>query len=167
MEDSVRLDYDQFVVNQKVIILAHDSVTFQKIRELDGITASDIDQSLNCEQNREMVFKAGQNSGQSGSFFFFSRDKKFIIKTMRGDEISTFLRVHLDYHRHLVRNKKSILSRVYGVYTIKMKHLKPVNLVLMQNTMRTTGQLRHVFDLKGSLYKRYAKSGVLKDLNFL
>jgi hypothetical protein len=69
------------------VILAHESATFQKVRELDGITAADVDESLNCEKNREMVFKAGQNSGQSGSFFFFSHDKRFIIKTMRGDEI--------------------------------------------------------------------------------
>ena len=144
-------------MNQQVKILAHDSLTFQQIRELDGITAQHIESSLNCEKNREMVFKAGQNSGQSGSFFFFSHDKRFIIKTMRGDEIDTFMSVHQDYHRHLVRNKKSILSRIYGVYTIKMKHLKPVNLVLMQNTMKTNGKISKTFDLKGSLYKRESK----------
>ena len=33
-----------------------------------------------------MVFKAGEGSGQSGSFFFFSNDKRFIIKTLRGKE---------------------------------------------------------------------------------
>jgi hypothetical protein len=87
MDHSTRLTFDEYVVNQKVEILAHDSETFQKLRELDGITAQDIDFSLNCQQNREMVFKAGQNSGQSGSFFFFSHDKRFIIKTMRGDEL--------------------------------------------------------------------------------
>jgi hypothetical protein len=32
------------------------------------------------------VFNAGEGAGQSGSFFFFSKDKKFLIKTMRGSE---------------------------------------------------------------------------------
>lgn len=54
---------EEFVVNQKVVILAHDPKTFQQIRELDGITSQDVEASLSCEKNREMVFKAGQNSG--------------------------------------------------------------------------------------------------------
>lgn len=83
-----------------------------------------------------MVFKAGQNSGQSGCFFFFSHDKKFIIKTLRNDEMKTFLNALPDYYRHLVRHGRSLLSRIYGMYTIKMSHLEPVNIVLMQNTMR-------------------------------
>lgn len=88
---------------------------------------------------------------------------------MRGDEKDTFLSVVQDYHRHLVRNKKSILSRIYGVYTIKMNHLRPVNLVLMQNTMKTDGVIQKTFDLKGSLYKRESKpdQSVKKDLDFL
>jgi hypothetical protein len=101
-----------------VVILAHSSDTFQKIRELDRISAYDIDASLNCELNKEMVFKAGQNAGQSGSFFFFSHDRRFIIKTMRGDEISVFLSYLTGYHQHLVKNKRSVLARIYGVYTI-------------------------------------------------
>jgi hypothetical protein len=88
---------------------------------------------------------------------------------MRGDEVKTFLSVLKDYHRHLVRNNKSILARIYGVYSIKMQHLKPVNIVLMQNTMKTTGFVSDIFDLKGSTYKRFAKSdaSVKKDLNFV
>ena len=32
--------------------------------------------------NNKAVFKAGESQGKSGSFFFFSHDRKFIIKTM-------------------------------------------------------------------------------------
>lgn len=38
--------------------------------------------SLDIKQNREMIFKAGEGSGSSGSFFFFSKDNKFLIKTI-------------------------------------------------------------------------------------
>jgi len=34
-----------------------------------------------------MVFKAGLGAGKSGSFFFFSHDSKFIIKTVKDDEM--------------------------------------------------------------------------------
>ena len=33
-----------------------------------------------------MVFKAGQGAGLSGSFFFFSHDNRFLIKTMNKKE---------------------------------------------------------------------------------
>jgi hypothetical protein len=38
--------------------------------------------SLSPKFNRDAVFKAGEGAGASGSFFFFSHDRKFIIKTM-------------------------------------------------------------------------------------
>jgi hypothetical protein len=38
-----------------------------------------------------MVFKAGEGAGRSGSFFFFSHDRKFIIKTMTKHELDLYL----------------------------------------------------------------------------
>jgi hypothetical protein len=40
-------------------------------------------ESLDINKNREMIFKAGEGSGKSGSFFFFSKDNKFLIKTLK------------------------------------------------------------------------------------
>ena len=59
--------------------------------ELDGIICEDIMNSLNIEDNISNVFKAGEGVGQSGSFFFFSKDNKFLIKTMRGNEKKVLL----------------------------------------------------------------------------
>jgi hypothetical protein len=39
-----------------------------------------------------MVFKAGEGAGRSGSFFFFSHDRKFIIKTMTKGELDLYLK---------------------------------------------------------------------------
>ena len=50
---------EELVVQQKVQIKSHQSAIFQNIRELDGIDAGDVEFSLKCEKNREMVFKAG------------------------------------------------------------------------------------------------------------
>jgi hypothetical protein len=43
------------------------------------------------EANRHRVFKAGEGAGSSGSFFFFSHDNKFIIKTISNDEMKKML----------------------------------------------------------------------------
>ena len=48
------------------------------------------------------MFKAGEASGASGSFFFFSSDKNFIIKTMNNSEMNFFIdRVANGYFSHL------------------------------------------------------------------
>jgi hypothetical protein len=44
-----------------------------------------------------MVFKAGQGAGASGSFFFFSHDRRFLIKTMTSGELKLFLKLLPDY----------------------------------------------------------------------
>jgi hypothetical protein len=59
---------------------------FAELMELDNITPEDIMQSLSLEKNRNMVFKAGEGAGQSGSFFFFSHDNKLLIKTLSSGE---------------------------------------------------------------------------------
>ena len=49
---------------------------------IDNIQSKDVMKSLNNDHNRKMIFKAGEGAGASGSFFFFSHDNKFIIKTL-------------------------------------------------------------------------------------
>jgi len=53
---------------------------------MDGITPEQLLTSLDVDSNRHAIFKAGEGAGASGSFFFFSYDKKFIVKTMNGSE---------------------------------------------------------------------------------
>jgi len=43
------------------------------------------------------VFKAGESQGKSGSFFFFSEDSKFIIKTMTDSDLKTFKKIFPKY----------------------------------------------------------------------
>jgi Phosphatidylinositol-4-phosphate 5-Kinase len=69
-EDFINLD-------KKVDVEGYFIYNFSKLREADGISP---------EMNRSRVFKAGEASGASGSFFFFSHDKNFIIKTISVDE---------------------------------------------------------------------------------
>jgi 1-phosphatidylinositol-4-phosphate 5-kinase len=54
--------------------------------EMDGITPQIVINSLSVVFNRKKVFKAGESAGKSGSFFFFSYDNKFIIKTLKTSE---------------------------------------------------------------------------------
>jgi len=113
------IDVDEIIeMNTKVWVTVHAPMFFKSIQDCDGVTNDNLIASLSPSLNRDSVFKSGEGAGQSGSFFFFSHDRKFIIKTMSGTEMSLFLEILPDYEIHLKENPDSLLARIYGVYTI-------------------------------------------------
>jgi len=94
---------------------------FAFLREQDGFNNDILRESLNPDVNRQMVFKAGESQGKSGSFFFFSKDQKFIIKTMTEDDFAAWQRIQKHYFKHVMTNENSLVARVYGVYSVKME----------------------------------------------
>ena len=91
---------------------------FHKLRDLDGITSEMINESFDIDLNIQSCKDAGESTGKSGSFFFFSYDRRFIIKTMFQEELELFLEHIVDYLKHLEENPDSLLARYYGVYQI-------------------------------------------------
>lgn len=105
-----------------------------------------------------MVFKAGQGAGKSGSFFFFSYDKRFIIKTLKDDEKKTLLGMLDSYIHHFKKTtkNKSFLAKIYGIFTIHTSQFAPLDFIIQQNTAISSenGIKRLTFDLKGNTIKR-------------
>ena len=63
-----------------------------------------------------------ESEGKSGSFMFFSHDQKFLIKTLKSSELHTFLGdFALSYYNHLVNNPDTLLTKIYGVFTVIIK----------------------------------------------
>lgn len=92
---------------------------------LDLIEPRDIMTSFDNETNRKMIFKAGQGSGASGSFFFFSHDNKFIIKTLQGSERRVLIGMLDKYIQHMKNtDNKSLIARIYGLFTIKTNYFE-------------------------------------------
>jgi hypothetical protein len=54
---------------------------------LCGYGDEELIESLNPSVNIKQIQNAGLGAGASGSFFFFSEDKKFIMKTMSKTEV--------------------------------------------------------------------------------
>ena len=81
-----------------------------------------------------MVFKAGEGAGRSGSFFFFSHDNQYIIKTMTQGELDLYLRLLPKFQKHYEDNKHSLLAKILGVFTINTAYMKEVHVMLMENT---------------------------------
>ena len=151
---------------------------FAHLRELDGYTIEDLKRSLDpcLNKNIENIFKAGEGMGKSGSFFFFSHDDRFIIKTMTSDDFHAFMSLFVAYFYHINRDNSSLLARVYGVYQITLENMKPTYLMLMGNTKNVPSEnIYKMFDLKGSIIKRLVlpdkhknkNTYALKDQNLL
>jgi hypothetical protein len=140
-------------------IVSHEMHKFVKIMKLDNLSPADVIQSLSVEENIEQVFQAGEGAGLSGCFFFFSKDKRFLIKTIAKSEIEVLLGMLDDMIKHFEdTNNQSLLARIYGVFTIKTDKFHSLNIIIMQNTCRTQDISKQLkFDLKGSVVNRKVK----------
>ena len=82
---------DKQKVSIRFEFISYCEEKFNKILRMDKISRNDLLQSLDIEKNKEKIIKAGEGSGKSGSFFFFSADNRFLIKTMNATEKNTCL----------------------------------------------------------------------------
>ena len=119
--------------------------------------------------------KFGEGSGKSASFFFFTQDKQFVIKTLKDEELELLAKKGLleKYYTYLKSNPKSLLARFYGIFTVKIKFMMPINIIVMDNIMGKHEEfMTRVYDLKGSTFQRItlnptSHKSTRKDLNFL
>ncbi|KAF8954775.1 hypothetical protein BDZ97DRAFT_369376 [Flammula alnicola] len=113
--------------------------------------------------------------GKSGSFFYFSRDYRFIIKTIRHSEHKFLLSILKQYYAHVQENPHTLLSRFYGLHRVKLPHGRKIHFVIMNNLFPPHKDVHETYDLKGSTVGREypeekaAKNprAVLKDLNWI
>lgn len=113
--------------------------------------------------------------GKSGSFFYFSRDYKYIIKTIHRAEHKFLRKILKDYYQHIMENPDTLLSQFYGLHRVKMPYGHKVHFVIMNNLFPPHRDIHRTFDLKGSTMGRDFKEedlehnprATLKDLNWL
>lgn len=113
--------------------------------------------------------------GKSGSFFYFSRDYRFIIKTIHHNEHKFLRRILRKYHEHIKSNPHTLLSRFYGLHRVKLPRGHKIHFVIMNNLFPPHKDVHETYDLKGSTVGREypeekAKQNpraVLKDLNWI
>ena len=113
--------------------------------------------------------------GKSGSFFYFSRDYKYIIKTIHHAEHKLLRKILRDYFAHIERNPNTLISQFYGLHRVKIPYGRKIHFVVMNNLFPPHRDIHQTFDLKGSTIGRNFKEeelernprATLKDLNWL
>ncbi len=144
-------------------------ITPKKYRESFKIrNASDIDKEGMLEKFTE---------GKSGSFFYFTRDFRYIIKTVTTEEEKFLQKIAYRYYHHMQNNPDSLIARFYGLHKVKLApEQRYITVVVMDNIFHNREQLtmHERYDLKGSWVgrrsikgsrERNAYKGTLKDLD--
>ena len=162
-------------LNGSILLIEYGPKLFRNILKIDGLNYEEIKESFNIKKNEKTISSLSLSEGKSGSFFFFTYDKKFIIKTISERELKTFVNSFLNqYYEFISENNHTLLVRTYGVYTL-CYGLSRVNVILMENvTPIHPNKILWKFDLKGSLKGRKTKNinfdnrrVTLKDRDFL
>jgi 1-phosphatidylinositol-4-phosphate 5-kinase len=81
--------------------------------------------------------KFQEGLGKSASFFFFTENSQFVIKTLKDEELELLAKKGLleKYCSYIDKNPQSLLARFYGIFTVKIKYMKPINIIIMDNLM--------------------------------
>lgn len=143
---------------------------FRNLRESFKIDPADYMISLT---DKYILSELG-SPGKSGSFFYYSRDYRFIIKTIHYTEHKFMRKVLRQYYDHVVANPNTLLCRFYGLHRIKLPHGSKIHFVVMGNVLPANRDVHFTFDLKGSTFGRVTPdeevqknpNAVMKDLNW-
>lgn len=144
---------------------------FRELREYFYLDPADYLLSLTAKY----ILSELGSPGKSGSFFYFSRDYRFIIKTIRHSEHKFLRRILKDYHEHVKANPHTLLSRFYGLHRVKLPHGRKIHFVIMNNLFPPHRDIHETYDLKGSSFgreypeerAREKKGATLKDINWI
>ena len=143
---------------------------FYNIRSLYGILNDDYLKSLGPENflcnliiTKNKSLKEICSSGKSGSFFYYSYDAKYLMKTIPEGEFEKFKSMLQDYYIYMYEHPQTLLQRFFGLYMCIFNDIK-MHFVVMNNVFNTSLQVHYKYDLKGSTYKRISRK--CKEINY-
>ncbi len=89
--------------------------------------------------NFEMLYELC-SSGQSGSLFYYTKNKKYMLKTIPKREFVKFRSVLKDYFMHMKDNPDSLICRFFGLHKVEFvdqsNKKQTLYLVIMNNVFK-------------------------------
>ena len=127
---------------------------FHHLRIIDKITIDNIIKSLDPVKNLTSINQLKVSGGRGDNSILSTWDKKFIIKTINEEEKNVLNKMLKAYHKRL-RDTKSILCRIYGIFKIEVKDKGAIHVILQRNMDSLPQKTKLLtFDLKGSTVDR-------------
>ena len=143
---------------------AYAPLVFARIRSCVGIDKNLFLHAV-CGNFQYLEF---MSNAKSGSFFFFSHDGRYLIKTLSTEECHFLVKILPSYYHYIVNNPDSFLTRFYGLYRLQTTE-QTIHFSIMKSVLDTPLPMSHTYDLKGSTLGREAKAheSVKKDLDIM
>ncbi|XP_064648644.1 phosphatidylinositol 5-phosphate 4-kinase type-2 alpha-like isoform X2 [Lineus longissimus] len=121
-------------------------VVFRNLRERFGIDDIDYSNSLTKKPPQPL-----DSPGRSGSKFFLSYDKQYLIKTLVSEEVEQMHHILKEYHCYVVeRHAVTLLPHYLGMYRYTVNDQEHYMLV-MRNVFSPRLMIHKKYDLKGSV----------------
>lgn len=150
---------------QKFAFQDIEPTVFHLLRDAYSISSSEYRQSFKLK-NAADVESSGMlekfTEGKSGSFFYFSNDFHYIIKTVTSEEEQFLRRISYAYYNHMKQNPNSLIVRFFGLHKVRLApEQRYISVVVMENIFYNRLQLKMntIYDLKGSTVGRRALKG--------
>jgi len=150
--------------NQKLI--AYAPQVYLNLLHLASIGSEDFRASFNLEEMLE-VSNQQFSEGRSGSFFIFSSDHKYLLKTIPVNEAMLFNSILVKYRQHMVQNPESLIVKVFGVFAYETSYAPTVYLMIMENIFATKKTIHQRYDIKGSWVRRNVGEAHIRDPSIL
>jgi len=131
----------------------YHACTFEKLRKIHKISNEDLINSLKLEENIKGLDERSKNPGGRGeSFFYFTADRKCILKTLTFEEME-LLKWMLPVYLNRLCTRNSFLAKILALYSIRINSGSSFYVMLMENILNESEDPL-VFDLKGSSVDR-------------
>lgn len=115
---------------------------FKNIREMEGIDSSVLKYSFDLILNKYTIFSLKGSKGKSGSLYLMTHDYKFLIKTISEKDLNALINNFTkNYYNLLAESHYSLLSKIYGTFTLKMSG-SIIYVLILENLLI---QLNHSF----------------------
>ncbi|ETV99791.1 hypothetical protein, variant [Aphanomyces invadans] len=101
----------------------------------------------------EEATKPSISEGASGAFMFFSKDMRFIVKSMVEAEAWFLVKIAPDYRNYMLSQPHTKLTRFFGCFKITL-HGNKFYFVVMENLFANAPEIHHRYDIKGSWVNR-------------
>eukprot|EP01087_Luapelamoeba_hula_P013485 TRINITY_DN3849_c1_g1_i4.p1 TRINITY_DN3849_c1_g1~~TRINITY_DN3849_c1_g1_i4.p1 ORF type:complete len:843 (+),score=226.72 TRINITY_DN3849_c1_g1_i4:265-2793(+) len=132
---------------------------FRRIREHFGIESADYLMSL----TRDYLLSELISPGQSGQFFYFSYDLRFMLKTLTAMEAHFLKKILPGYYDHILKNPDSLMARFFGFHRVAPHGDRKHYFIVMGNIFAQNVEIMYRFDLKGSFVNRVTPAEKIKN----
>ena len=136
-------------------VMSYCPFVFHHIRLIDNISIDSLLSSLDPLNNIKKIKEMKVSGGRGNNSLICTWDKKIIVKTINDNEREILIdKMLIDYHC-LMKEARSILSRIYGLFKIELRDKGSINVIVQRNMEDLPLETKVLtFDFKGSTVDR-------------